>query len=400
MPLMNTYARFPENFPKGEGVYLFNEKGEKFLDLMSGIGVNCLGYNHPKFLEAIQEAMQKPAHLSNLYEIPEQNLLAQKLVENSPFDQAFFCNSGTEANEGAIKLVRKFHADLENSEHFDTLSDQKKNIIVSFLSSFHGRTMGSLAITGKDSIKTGFTPLIGNTKILPWNDTDALEKFLKISGKNVAGIFLEPIQGEGGINLPNQKFLEKISEMCRKYNILLVVDEVQTGIGRTGKKFAFEHFNIQPDVICLAKGLGGGMPIGAILATKKVSSAFTPSTHGSTFGGNPFVCTVAKAVCDTVLEQKFLDKIVKTGVNICDEIQILMDEFPEILLEKRGKGLMIGIEINSVENRNFLMKKFLEKKFLVLPSGEKTLRLLPPLIITSENMRNFWKTFAEILGEI
>lgn len=389
MTLMNTYARFSISFPRGEGVYLYNEKGEKFLDLMSGIGVNALGYNHPKILKAMKIAMQKPIHLSNLYEIPEQTLLAEKLLENSPFEEAFFCNSGAEANEGAIKLVRKYHTNNSKTSG--------KNIIVSFSSSFHGRTMGSLAITGKDSIKTGFTPLIGNTEVLAWNNPENLEEYFSKFGNNVAAIFLEPIQGEGGVNLPSQKFLGKIREISEKYNVLIVVDEVQTGIGRTGKKFAFEHFDIQPDVICLAKGLGGGVPIGAILATKKVGSAFTPSTHGSTFGGNPFVCTVAKSVCDEVLDQKFLDSVVKTGANVCDEIQILMDTFPEILLDKRGKGLMIGIEINSLENRNFLMKSFLEKKFLVLPSGEKTLRLLPPLIITPQEMKNFWKVFEEIL---
>lgn len=385
MPLMNTYARFPVSFPKGKGVTLYNEKGEKFLDLMSGIGVNCLGYNHPKIVEAMQKAIQKPVHLSNLYEIPEQNELAKTLVENSPFDEAFFCNSGTEANEGAIKLVRKFH------EH-----TPEKNVIISFNHSFHGRTMGSLALTGKDSIKTGFTPLIGNTRVLEWNSCEDLDRYINDS---VAGIFMEPIQGEGGINLPSPEFLEKISEVCAKHNVLLVVDEVQTGIGRTGKKFAFEHFNIQPDVICLAKGMGGGVPIGAILATKKVAAAFTPSTHGSTFGGNPLVCTVAKAVCDEVLDQGFLSQVGETGEYMKNEIATLQKKFPKILLETRGKGLMIGIEINSVENRNFLMKKFLEKKFLVLPSGEKVLRLLPPLIITKEDLKNFWVVFEELLGE-
>ena len=391
---MNTYARFPVSFPKGEGVYLYNQDEEKFLDLMSGIGVNALGYQHPKILKAFQEALEKPTHLSNLYEIPEQNVLAETLCEHSPFDQAFFCNSGTEANEGAIKLVRKFH---KNSGHFDRISDQKKTKIISFTSSFHGRTMGSLAITGKESIKTGFSPLIGDTQILEWNSCEDLEKHID---ESVAGIFMEPIQGEGGINLPEKKFLEKISEVCKKFDILLVVDEVQTGIGRTGKKFAFEHFNIQPDVICLAKGMGGGVPIGAILATEKVASAFTPSTHGSTFGGNSLVCTVAKAVCDEVLDQKFLSQVGEMGEYMQNKISDLQKLFPEILLEGRGKGLMIGIEINSVENRNFLMKKFLEKKFLVLPSGEKTLRLLPPLILTKENLKNFWVVFEEILGEM
>ncbi len=399
---MNTYGRFPVSFPKGEGVYLYNEKGEKFLDLMSGIGVNALGYNHPKIKKALQEAIQKPLHLSNLYEIPEQEKLAKKLCEDSPFDEAFFCNSGTEANEGAIKLVRKFWSlsGVEGTSQKKNIKNEK-NIIISFSSSFHGRTMGSLALTGKDSIKTGFTPLIGNTQILEWNNLEDLENYFSGNNRdNVAAIFLEPIQGEGGINIPDNKFLKKISEICKKYNVLLVVDEVQTGIGRTGKKFAFEYFDIQPDVICLAKGLGGGVPIGAILATKKISSAFTPSTHGSTFGGNPFVCTVATAVCDEVLEENFLNSIVKTGINVCDEIQILMNKYPEILLDKRGKGLMIGIEINSVENRNFLLTKFLEKNILVLPSGDKTLRLLPPLIITKEEMKVFWKVFDDILQKM
>jgi predicted acetylornithine/succinylornithine family transaminase len=389
---MNTYARIPLSFPKGKGVYLYDQNDEKYLDLMSGIGVNALGYNHPKIVEAMQNAMQKPTHLSNLYEIPEQNILAEKLIEHPPFDQAFFCNSGTEANEAAIKLVRKFHKDTPSKTH-----------IVSFSSSFHGRTMGSLAITGKDSIKTGFTPLIGDTHILPWNDEIELENFLEkngeISGKNIAGIFLEPIQGEGGINLPSEKFLEKIDQLCKKYNILLVADEVQTGIGRTGKKYAFEHFNLNPDIICLAKGLGGGMPIGAILAKKEVAKAFTPSTHGTTFGGNPFVCTVAKAVVDEVFQENFLEKVEQTGKYIEEEIKILQKKFPEILLEFRGKGLMVGIEINTTENRNLLVEKFLAKKILVLSAGEKTLRLLPPLIITPKEIQIFLDTFKIVLQE-
>ncbi len=382
MPLMKTYSRFPISFPKGEGVFLYNEKNQKFLDLMSGIGVNALGYNHPKIVEAMTEAMHKPTHLSNLYEIPEQTKLAKTLCQNSPFDQAFFCNSGAEANEAAIKLVRK---------------SSGRTKIVSFSQSFHGRTMGSLALTGKKSIQTDFQPLMPDTLTLKWNSVEDLEKNID---ESVAAIFLEPIQGEGGINIPDPKFLKKIREISEKFGVLVVVDEVQTGIGRTGKKFAFEHFDIQPDVICLAKGLGGGVPIGAILATKKVAEAFSPSTHGSTFGGNPFVCHVAQAVLDEVLQEKFLETVVETGANICDEIQILMEKFPKILLDKRGKGLMIGMEINSTENRNFLLKTLLERKFLVLPSGEKTLRLLPPLIITKEEMKPFWKTFAEILSEI
>ena len=388
---MNTYAPIPLSFSKGEGVFLFDKNNNKYLDLMSGIGVNSLGYNNEIMQHALEEAITQPMHISNLYEIPQQQKLAKTLCKNSHFDQAFFCNSGAEANEAAIKLVRKYQYNLGNSE---------KNIIVSFASSFHGRTMGSLSITGKDSIKTGFTPLIGNTKIIDWNDSQALESYLEISGKNVAAIFIEPIQGEGGINLPNQNFLHIITELCKKFNIVLVADEVQTGIGRTGTKFAFEQFNINPDIICLAKGMGGGVPIGAILARKKISEAFTPGSHGTTFGGNPFVCSVSNAVCEEILTDKFLKNINNTSTYLFKTIQNIINtqiKGKEILQEIRGLGLMIGIEINSVKNRNLLIEKFRKEKILVLPSGKKILRLLPPLIITKQELLEFVTIFQKIL---
>jgi len=391
MPLMNTYSRFNLSFQKGEGVYLFDENNNKYLDLMSGIGVNSLGYQHPKILEAFNTALQKPTHLSNLYEIPQQNKLAKTLIKDSPFDKFFFCNSGTEANEGAIKLVRKF---------YNTQNNLEKNIIVSFNHSFHGRTMGSLTITGKESIKTGFTPLIGNTKILNWNDSEELETYIKNNHAKIAGIFMEPIQGEGGINLPNKNFIQTIKNIHKKYDILLVIDEVQTGIGRTGKKYAFEHFDISPDIITLAKGMGGGVPIGAIGATEKVAKAFTPSTHGTTFGGNPLVCEVANAVCEEVLKNNFLENVKNIGDFFTQKIENLVQKFPQILLEKKGLGLMIGIEINSIENRNFLMIELMKNKFLVLPSGDKTLRFLPPLIITEKETEEFWNIFQNILTNI
>ena len=391
MTLMNTYAPIPLSFPKGDGVFLFDQNNNKYLDLMSGIGVNSLGYNNEIIQNALAEAITKPMHVSNLYEIPEQQKLAKILCENSHFDQAFFCNSGTEANEAAIKLVRKYQNSLGNSE---------KNIIVSFSSSFHGRTMGSLSITGKDSIKTGFTPLIGNTHTLEWNNTEALEDYLKNSGNNVAGIFIEPIQGEGGINLPNEEFLQKIEKLCKTFNIVLVADEVQTGIGRTGTKFAFEQFGMKPDVICLAKGMGGGVPIGAILATKEIAEAFTPGSHGTTFGGNPFVCSVSSAVCEEILTDKFLENVKNSEKYLFDAIQNIINtqkKGSEILEEIRGLGLMIGIEINSVKNRNLLIEKFRKENILLLPSGEKTLRLLPPLIITKQELSEFITVFQKIL---
>ena len=391
MTLMNTYAPIPLSFPKGDGVFLFDQSNNKYLDLMSGIGVNSLGYNNEIIQNALAEAITKPMHVSNLYEIPEQQKLAKILCKNSHFDQTFFCNSGTEANEAAIKLVRKYQNSLGNSE---------KNIIVSFSSSFHGRTMGSLSITGKDSIKTGFTPLIGNTHTLEWNNTEALEDYLKNSGNNVAGIFIEPIQGEGGINLPNEEFLQKIEKLCKTFNIVLVADEVQTGIGRTGTKFAFEQFGIKPDVICLAKGMGGGVPIGAILATKEIAEAFTPGSHGTTFGGNPFVCSVSSAVCEEILTDKFLENVKNSEKYLFDAIQNIINtqkKGSEILEEIRGLGLMIGIEINSVKNRNLLIEKFRKENILLLPSGEKTLRLLPPLIITKQELSEFITVFQKIL---
>ena len=292
--LMSTYNRYPIVLRKGRGMRVWDADGKEYLDFIAGIAVNCLGHCHPRVVIALQKQAQRLLHVSNLYHIEAQIDLAKLLVENSFADKAFFCNSGAEAVEGAIKLARKYAND--HSFH-------DKNEIITAYGSFHGRTLAALSATGQEKMQKGFEPLVAGFKNVPFNDINALEQAIT---KNTCAIMLEPIQGEGGIRIPSPEYLKQVRELCDRNKILLILDEIQTGIGRTGKLFAYEHFNIKPDIITLAKGLGGGIAIGAILATDAVAASFQPGTHGSTFGGNPLACSVAAATIETLLEDGFL----------------------------------------------------------------------------------------------
>jgi predicted acetylornithine/succinylornithine family transaminase len=371
--LMSTYSRLPIVMRKGRGMKVWSSDGKEYTDFLGGIAVNCLGHCHPKVVIALQKQAQRLLHVSNIYHIEPQIELAKILVNNSFADKAFFCNSGTEAVEGAIKLARKYASDHTSAERFE---------IITAYGSFHGRTFASLSATGQDKLKEGFKPLVPGFKHVPFNDINALEKAVT---KNTCAVILEPIQGEGGIIIPSDDYLKQVRELCDKNGTLLILDEIQTGIGRTGALFAYEHFEIEPDIITLAKGLGGGVAIGAILAKDSVAASFQPGTHGSTFGGNPLACAAALATVETLLEDSFLlDNCRRIGKYFVERLEKLKNEFPDDITEIRGKGLMIGLELT--KEGGPIVELCAERGMLINCTAGSVLRFTPPLIITEKEI--------------
>lgn len=370
---MSTYTRMPIVLRKGRGMKVWSSDGTEYLDFLGGIAVNSLGHCHPKVVIALQKQAQRLLHVSNIYHIEPQIELAKLLVNNSFADKAFFCNSGTEAVEGAIKLARKYASDHAPPDRFE---------IITASGSFHGRTFASLSATGQDKLKQGFEPLVPGFKHVPFNDIDALEKAVT---KNTCAVLLEPIQGEGGIKMPSSNYLKQVRELCDKNGILLILDEIQTGIGRTGALFAYEHFDMEPDIITLAKGLGGGVAIGAILAKDSVAASFQPGTHGSTFGGNPLACAAALATVETLLEDNFLlDHCRRIGKYFVERLEKLKDDFPDIIVEVRGKGLMIGLELT--KEGGPIVELCAKRGMLINCTAGSVLRFTPPLIITKKEI--------------
>ena len=371
--LMNTYNRFPVVLRKGRGMKVWGIDGKEYLDFVGGVAVNCLGHCHPKVVIAIQKQAQRLIHVSNYYHIEPQIKLAKLLVENSFADKVFFCNSGAEANEAAIKLARKYFSEQAGHYRFE---------IVTALNSFHGRTLATLSATGQDKFKEGFAPLVPGFKHAEFNDIDALEAAIT---KDTCAVLLEPIQGEGGVKIPDPDYLRDVRELCNRHGILLILDEVQTGMGRTGKLFAYEHYGITPDIMTLAKGLGGGVPIGAMLATNRIASAFQPATHGSTFGGNPLVCAAALATIDVLLEDDFiLDQCRRMGKYFKKRLEELKKEFPSIIADISGMGLLIGMEL--VRDGAPVVKACLERGILINCTAGNILRFMPPLIVTEKEI--------------
>ena len=373
--LMPTYNRLPISFEKGKGVWVFDKNKTKYLDGLSGIAVNTLGHNHPGLVKAISKQAAKLIHISNYYHIEEQSLLADKLVKISKLSSVFFCNSGCEANEAAIKLARL---------HGHKLGIDTPNIIV-MEGGFHGRTMGTLSASGGRKYQAGFEPLMSGYIRVPFDDIDAIEKISSKKNK-VSAIFVEPIQGEGGINIPNnfKQYLKKLRKICDQNKWLLIFDEVQCGIGRTGKWFAHQHSSVKPDVMTLAKGLGSGMPIGACVANKIATQLMEPGKHGSTFGGNPLACSAGIATLNAI-EKEYLIKNASTqGLLITN---LLNEKFKsnKNIVSIRSLGLMIGIELSMpcVEIVNIA----LEKKLLINVTSESVIRLLPPLIINKKEAK-------------
>ena len=381
---MQTYQRFPLTIVKGKGSYVWNEKGEKFLDYTSGIATCSLGHVPDQVHQKLSIQLDQLWHCSNLYEIPSQTRLAELLTENSCLDQVFFCNSGAEANEAAIKLAKKYAKDNGNLERTE---------IVTFHKSFHGRTGSTMAATGQEKIHQGFSPLTSGFRYLTYNDEAALEQ---VNNGTTTAVLLELVQGEGGVNKADQEWIKKLSAICKEADILLMVDEVQTGMGRTGSLFAYEQYGIEPDVMTLAKSLGSGFPIGAMLAKKHVATTFQPGTHGSTFGGNPLATTAGIATIETILNEE-ITSLVRAGSKwLKEQLDALMQEHT-MLKDVRGSGFLIGIEL-TVEASEFI-HAFREKGILVLPAGANVLRILPPLTTTKQELELFIQIFKEVLIE-
>ncbi len=365
--LIQNYSRYPVSFIKGDGVYLYDTEGKKYIDMLAGIAVNTLGYSHPALTEALCKQLKDIIHVSNLFYIEPQIEVAEILIKNSCLDRAFFCNSGAEANETAIKLVRKYFYDMGQPEKFE---------IVTFTGGFHGRTIGSLTATAQPKYHKGFEPLLQGIRYAEFNNTESLRSAVN---KNTAAVMFEFIQGEGGINPINEEFLSEILKIREEYGILIVADEVQTGIGRTGRLFAYQHYDLCPDIVTLAKGLGGGIPIGCVLAKNDIAKAFTPGTHGSTFGGNYISTTAAKVVLKEVLKDGFLENVERKG-------EFLKKELENIGLKTKGKGLMIGCPLPESVKAGDIVEKALEKGLIIGTAGGNTLRFVPPLIIEKDHI--------------
>ncbi|HEX8979394.1 MAG TPA: acetylornithine transaminase [Parasulfuritortus sp.] len=368
--LMQTYARLPVAFTRGEGVWLYDENGDKYLDALAGIAVNGLGHAHPKLVKAICEQAGTLIHTSNVYRIPAQEKLADKLCELSGMDRVFFCNSGAEANEAAIKLAR-LHGHNRGIDN---------PAIVVMEKSFHGRTMATLSATGNRKVQAGFEPLVGGFVRVPFGNAEAVAKLAE-HHNNIVAVLVEPFQGEGGVQIPEADYLDRLRAICDQNAWLLMLDEVQTGIGRTGTWFAFQHSKVVPDVMSLAKGLGSGVPIGACLAHGAAAEVFTPGKHGSTFGGNPLACTAASTTLDTMAEEGLLENALRIGAFIRETLTRELGQVAGVK-EIRGQGLLIGIELD--RPCADLVKLALEQKLLINVTADNVVRLVPPLIMGRE----------------
>ena len=374
--LFPTYSRFPVTIAEAEGVTVKDTEGKSYLDFGSGIGVCNLGHRHPIVQTAVEEQLQKYWHVSNLYHVPLQEEVGQLLIDHTVGDYVFFCNSGAEANEAAIKLARKATG---------------KTKIITFKQSFHGRTYATMSATGQQKIQQGFGPLLETFTYVPYNDLAAFQQALD---DNTAAVMLEVIQGEGGVVVSDPEFLQAVAELCEENDVLLMIDEIQTGIGRTGKAFAYEHYGISPDVITLAKGLGNGLPVGAMIAKGKYRDVFGPGSHGTTFGGNPLAMAAAKAVLQTVLQDEFLTSVEEKGEYLLQQLNETIGAHPKVK-EIRGKGFMIGI-VYEDEVAN-LINQLIEYGLFTLSAGPNVIRLLPPLIATKEDIDQAVSLIADVL---
>lgn len=370
--LMPTYARADLAFERGEGPYLYTADGRRFLDFAAGIAVNALGHSHPHLVAALQEQAGKLWHVSNLYTIPEGQRLAGRLAANSFADRVFFSNSGAEAIEGALKVARRYHYAAGHPE---------KTRVISCSGAFHGRTLTALSAAANPKYLDGFGPASEGFDNVPFGNMNELRNAIT---EETAAILVEPIQGEGGIRAADLEYLRALRAVCDEYGLLLILDEIQCGMGRTGKLFAHQWSGIEPDVMALAKGLGSGFPVGAILATEKAASAMQPGTHGSTFGGNPLAMAVANAVLDVMLDEGFLDRVEATGQQLWERLSELAARHPKVLKGVRGAGLMLGLEC--VAPNTELIAKLRDEGLLTVGAAENVIRLLPPLIIEERHV--------------
>jgi acetylornithine/N-succinyldiaminopimelate aminotransferase len=387
--LLPTYERNPILFVDGEAMYLIDENGERYLDLLSGIGVNALGYGHPAVIQAIEQQSRKLVHISNLYFHQGQAELALRLTEKTGLDRAFFCNSGTEAWEAAMKLARAYSA-LKRSE-----GHAMGTRFLAVENSFHGRTMGALSTTHKEKYREPFEPLVPGVDFVRFNDVDHLRASFS---NDVCAILMESIQGEGGVRPVSQEFIAAARELTKSTGALLVLDEIQSGFGRTGKWCAYQHFGVQPDVTTLAKPLAGGLPLGAMLCTEEASRAIHPGLHGSTFGGGPLACAVAVAVMDTIEQKDLLTNIRETGGYFKRQLHDLAARH-ESVVEVRGLGLMLSMEMESAELAKQIVTRMLERRILINRTSDTVLRFLPPYIMSREHVDLAVKAMHDILTE-
>lgn len=371
-PVMGTYNRSPLSFVRGDGAWLETETGDRYLDFTTGIAVNSLGHGHPKLVAALKAQAEKLWHVSNLYTVPEQQALAATLTERTFAEKIFFCNSGAEAIEGSIKTARKYFADKGDDSRYE---------IICFAGAFHGRTLAALAATGNKSYLNGFGPPLAGFKHVDSFDIELVKAAITPA---TAAILIEPIQGEGGVVPVPFSFLRHLRELCDSNGLLLIFDEVQCGIGRTGKLFAHQWTDITPDIMSVAKGIGGGFPLGAILATEAAAAGMAPGTHGSTYGGNPLGMAVGKVVIDTIAAPEMLETICQNGLALKQKTASVIDRFPDILSEIRGEGLMLGLRA-VIENKK-LVEALRGQKLLTVGAGDNVVRLLPPLTITLEEV--------------
>ncbi len=383
--LASNYKRRNLSFKKGKGSFLFSSNGKKYLDFLSGIAVNTLGHSNPRLIKALNSQAKKVWHVSNSFQIPEGEILAKKLAKKTFADKIIFVNSGAEANEAAIKIARRY---------FYSIGKPYKNRILCIKNSFHGRTLANIFASGSKKMTEGFGPKVSGFDHFKYSDLKSLKK--KIS-KNTAAIFFETAMGESGIKVHSNKFLKEVKKICNKKKILLILDEVQCGIGRSGKFFAYEYANVKPDIVPIAKGIGGGFPIGAVLMTKKVSKCMVPGTHGSTYGGNPLAMVIGNVIMDEVFKKGFLLNVRKNSKYFLNKLNNLKKTYPKVIREIRGVGLLIGIQVK-VDLGNFI-SKLTHNKLLTIRAAENVVRILPPLNVKKKEIDLALKIINKVCSE-
>ena len=382
--IATTYGRFPIVAAKGKGCWLWDVEGNKYLDFLAGVAVNNLGHCHPRIVGTLQKQAETLIHCSNFYHIPNQIELAEVLCRNSFGERVFFCNSGAEANEAAMKLVRKHSAEKNGNNRFT---------VITALASFHGRTIGTISATGQDAVRKGFTPVVPGFRYVPFGDIEAMRLAMT---SEVCAVMLEPVQGEGGINVAPPGYLKAVRELCDEHNMLLIFDEVQVGCGRTGKLFAYQHDDVAPDIMTLAKAMAGGAPIGAMVATEKAAAAFTPGSHGSTFGGNPLVTAAALTTMDVLKNEGVLDNCVEMGAYLRTCLEDLSTKY-SCCGEVRGRGLILGLQLD-IEGAP-LVTAALKRGLLINCTAGKVLRFVPPLIVNKGEIDHAMEILDQVFAE-
>jgi acetylornithine/N-succinyldiaminopimelate aminotransferase len=393
--VMNTYGRFPLALERGEGCRLWDTDGREYLDFVAGIATCTLGHAHPALIDTVTRQIKTLHHVSNLYYVPSQGELAQWLTAHSCADKVFFCNSGAEANEGAIKLARKYAHDKLN------IADP---VIITAHASFHGRTLATITATGQPKYQKGFSPLVPGFVYVPYNDITALEAMIAEVDRDerrVTAILLEALQGEGGVRPGDLAYFQRVREICTEKGILLILDEVQVGMGRSGKLWGYENLGIEPDIFTSAKGLGGGIPIGAMLC-KSFCDVFEPGNHASTFGGNPFACAVALCVCQTIERENLLANVQQRGEQLRSQLQLIAAQYPDLIVDVRGWGLINGLELNAEAELTSIevVKAAMAEGLLLVPAGPKVLRFVPPLIVTEAEINQAVEMLKTALSKL